>query len=106
MVAKRQIKENKLMSHFLPELSKVKDRSGPEVTIGNVENGKLHRRNIAHIKRIPVNWNPLIGDAEVSVSVSKKHCQQQASDQHQQHQDQHQQRRSERLCIIPARYKN
>lgn len=55
VLAKRQIKENKLQSVFEPTEYVVLKRDGAEVTIESTETGKLYRRNVAHLQKIPSN---------------------------------------------------
>lgn len=55
VVAKRQIYTNKLATTFEPTVYKVVQRKGSEVTIENSGTGTQYRRNVAHIKKIPIH---------------------------------------------------
>lgn len=55
VLAKRQIKENKLQSIFEPTEYVVLTRDGAEVTIESTETGKLYRRKVAHLQKILSN---------------------------------------------------
>lgn len=52
VVAKRQIKTNKLATTFEPTVYKVAKRTGSEITIENPATGTQYRRNVAHIKKV------------------------------------------------------
>lgn len=64
VLVKRQVKLHKLMSNFEPEMYKVIRRNGSEVTVECVDTGKTYKRNVAHVKRIPVDQNPLLSNQQ------------------------------------------
>lgn len=68
VVIKRPIKENKLMSTFDPKIIIVKKRSGSEVEIESIADGKKSKRNVAHVKRVPPGLNPLLSQAHSTPS--------------------------------------
>ena len=68
VIAKRQIRTNKLATKFEPTVYKVVKRNGAEVTMENTGTGTQYRRNVAHIKKLPsINTS---GDMTASSSSS------------------------------------
>lgn len=51
---KRQVVPNKLASTFDPTTFTVVKRNGSEVTVENTETKTQYRRNVAHVKRVPL----------------------------------------------------
>lgn len=78
VVAKRQVITNKLATKFEPTVYKVIKRSGAEVTIENPGTGTKYRRNVAHIKKLPL---PNAYDDVASPSTSTQDVQQQPTNQ-------------------------
>lgn len=54
VVAKRQIFSNKLDSNFDSKIYEVVKKNGSDVTIQCVKSGVNYRRNVAHLKKIPI----------------------------------------------------
>lgn len=52
VLAKRMRKDNKLSTNYAPEEYEVTRKSGADVTIKSLENGKEYRRNVAHLKKL------------------------------------------------------
>lgn len=52
VLAKRMRKENKLSTNYAPEEYVVTRKTGADVTIKSVGNGKEYRRNVAHLKKL------------------------------------------------------
>ncbi|XP_053698969.1 uncharacterized protein K02A2.6-like [Sabethes cyaneus] len=52
VLAKRMRKDNKLSTNYAPEEFVVIRKTGADVTIKSVENGKEYRRNVAHLKKL------------------------------------------------------
>lgn len=64
VLVKKQIKENKLSPNFEPGIYKVISSNGSEVVVEATGSGKRFRRSVAHIKKIPADWNPMMASEE------------------------------------------